>query len=356
MGDIVDLLSLKEIKVIEGSDFNSSYGSYLEHIGEIPDKMDDLKEILLARINNKVSTGVNDLIESASPTPSHLIVYELGCGLQIILPIDKAKGTLTASGEVFLDRALVKYIEFQKKEINTPPYYECEVVLGFKQESRKGLIKLLKGKDFMPLALKDLNPRDLGEYLIIFSDPKCMIGMYTEREVRFDDLKLIFGYIAHMNQGENPDRVQSFEIKYEVKGPKKETSVVIDANYHKEGYYETSAFITIKKESGFESNFKFENEGLSRSCIEVSGQNKELMFSREFLQTISSGMKSEQAITCQDLAALHILNMPSLNSRLDYVSTITNILKIALMPAEEIKSNWRDYTEGLEQFKPLIFR
>ena len=356
MGDIADLLSLKEIKAIEGSNFNSSHSSYLEHIGEIPDKMGNLKEILLARINTKVLTGVNDLIEGASPTPSHLIVYELGCGLQTILPIDRIKGTVTASSEVILNKSLRDYVEFQKKRIHDSPGYKAVPVLEVTRYSQKRLIKLLKDKSFMPLVIEEAKPICLWEYLVRFSDNGRMTGISAERKVGFADSSVTFSYIAHTNRGENPNKVQSFEVKYNFQRAEKEIEMAIDLTCNQEGAYETYASITKRVVNGYEAQIKFENEGSPKCYISVSEQNKELMFSMEFLQRISSGMEVGQSIKFQDLAALRILNMPSLNSRLDYASTTKNIIKLALMPADAIKSNSGCYAEELEQFRPLIFR
>lgn len=90
MGSLDELLTLTRIGVVEGSEFYSSHGADLQAARKfleqgIPDGGIPAKKIL----------------EAAHPTLSQIVVYELGCGLRILVPESADGARLTSMEEAY---------------------------------------------------------------------------------------------------------------------------------------------------------------------------------------------------------------------------------------------------------------
>jgi len=358
--DITDLFRLTESGVMENSDFLSYYNSVLP----AP------KNFLEGRIQtHKEGVDKDEVIEAAELKPSHIIIYHLGCSLPIILPFHKTEKTITSFEKAIISRDYTGFIKPKNIAIETPPYYETKQFFGGDKDSKKRLIKAINKHmlgNLLELRKEWLIRSELGNYLIsgVQEGDKgfCMSAertflntaapLQSERWESFSN----FDYKVMMSCSNNKRSIDSvvvmeFKVSYKFTQGKDNIYVTISANYDpKKQVYTKSASIELRPSHNPHTSFEFDDKGvISHHNIDSIHRNNDLsMEDGKYLQLLpANGEKSQTIGLLGYIAAKYHLGINPLQQKLNYASSIKNIIQ----KASEVTKK-----EELEQFRPLIFR
>ncbi|MBI2129088.1 hypothetical protein HYU07_02510 [Candidatus Woesearchaeota archaeon] len=345
METIDDVLKLKKVGELEKSDFPSCFPDSGTYGCKILDAKKYLKEI----IKESKGLDVESVILLASPIHSHMVIYELGCGLQIVLPFDKEKETLTSSKKVVPNYSgFYDCISLQKGRL-IDGELKIEEIFGGTRKLKRRLIRHLKRYQSMPPLIENdrwLRGRRLGGYLIKEVSDKnagCYrdISYHTsaEKVIRAGDLYSSLNY--RVKTGEEISKAKYLEINYKVTIQEKD----IEVDIHIEDKCSNASISFGRKDPVAPTSVAFNNEGeIFHYHFPQPMKGKDITLDKAHYQKILSTIEDGQVLGLGQIMILVELEMKSPHQKLDYVASIKNIIETASNPA------------SLQQFKPLIFR
>jgi len=337
--ELDELLTLHEVEVLKDSDFLSSHGADIGAARKFFET--ELK-------NSQEPIPVDAIIEAAHPTPSHMTVFKLACGLQILLPVSKVDGSLTSADELkhnFLDRYFVT------PEADVDQSQSSLKINGRDPELRRDLVKcIVNDLSWTPLKRESLTYADttLANYTV-----KGVAGCTysAQHKVKGTDGTVGVNLTVTVDR-KNPQRVALFGISYTyfTDGGIESVTAALGAKYDNEGVIASASASTPKDfPNGFQFVFdefgrvsKFSTREQTEGTDEQQGIDHRTL--AEFCEYQERHPKDQ--VTLRQLNAAVCLKNMTPGSRLDYARSLKQMVSVANLPPDG---------RALQQFLPLQF-
>jgi len=348
MPDISDLLTLKEIGVLEDSEFYSSHGAHMKHARDY-----------IARELKKNEKGVSfeEILRVAQPTLSHMKIYELGCGLQVLLPFDAKTGELTTSDEIYANVGCTEE--------------NGVLVLGNRPVLRDNILVLLERSDvWSPLGTRGverIKGRELGKHGgFVVTEVSGLSTKIKYKWAEFNGLTAVLTYGADIaaeqragkfNVAYEEPRVGRFFVAYEVfRGKSKTADMRIELAPVKDedgiDCYDKSAVVDVYEKNpittpvkGARAHFKFADDG---EIAEFEMKSDGSTFEQKAGKLIDNLVYAEATydnVSVADFATMCIFaSRDSPGKILDYAGTIQGMISSVETVIDEI-----------EWFAPIMF-